>query len=525
MGRGDDASVVVLDDSDSDEDVAVVGPGNTDTTRESKSSVPPKSNANANTNANANVNTSTSLTPRRTGTRRSIRHSKPTSKTKPKPNSTSRYIHHRVAKKFDSEIYFGTIMEFDGKYWKVEYDDGDREDLNEDEVLEGISRWKGSKENVARRSKSSGRSNGSGSSSSSRRRDQEENCDDNNNDKGDNSFYNNRLPKVVSVPRTQTRTRAHHDNAIGKCKSPSPQKEQSPEFEEEWSSHSDHDGEAKITPTSDVNVNDRTSTGKRSRDRSRSRRARTKCDRYTPPEEETKSRPRNKGSRYCTPDDEEPRPHPHPRLQLEKKHDLQTSEEEEEEEEYRPPRKKAGRGRGRGRRNTYSFPYKDAIVAKRFDSILYKGTITGCFEDLSRQAKAKAKAKAKTNTEGDGKQQHADLHRRWLWHVSFDDGDQEDWDLAELLDGLNEIHPYHGRGKKKKGRDANVASNPHAFDTAEGLHYEVDKILDRRVKSKKSGAQVAEYRVSWKGYDYMSWVLAEQLDPNSMAEVRVGLKR
>jgi hypothetical protein len=51
----------------------------------------------------------------------------------------------RIAKKFDKDVYFGTIKGFwvddeDGKaYWDVTYDDDDMEDFSEDELVEALN--------------------------------------------------------------------------------------------------------------------------------------------------------------------------------------------------------------------------------------------------------------------------------------------------------------------------------------------------------------------------------------------------
>lgn len=51
----------------------------------------------------------------------------------------------RIAKRFDKDVYFGTIKGFwvddeDGKaYWDVTYDDNDMEDFSEDELVEALN--------------------------------------------------------------------------------------------------------------------------------------------------------------------------------------------------------------------------------------------------------------------------------------------------------------------------------------------------------------------------------------------------
>jgi len=60
------------------------------------------------------------------------------------------------------------------------------------------------------------------------------------------------------------------------------------------------------------------------------------------------------------------------------------------------------------------FPYQNASVAKYFENTLYYGKIIDCFRDKNSQR----------------------IQQRWLWHVKFNDGDSEDWDLLELQGGI-----------------------------------------------------------------------------------------
>ena len=45
------------------------------------------------------------------------------------------YLKTRIAKRFDDgAIYHGTIVGFNGEYWKVKYDDDDEEEFDKDEL-------------------------------------------------------------------------------------------------------------------------------------------------------------------------------------------------------------------------------------------------------------------------------------------------------------------------------------------------------------------------------------------------------
>ena len=41
----------------------------------------------------------------------------------------------RVTKKFDDDFYDGTVVCYNGEYWRVEFDDGDEEDLNVNQMF------------------------------------------------------------------------------------------------------------------------------------------------------------------------------------------------------------------------------------------------------------------------------------------------------------------------------------------------------------------------------------------------------
>lgn len=59
-------------------------------------------------------------------------------------SSASKYLSCRVAKEFDKVAYYGTVIAYDEevKFWKVEYEDGDKEEYEEDELLKLISLYK-----------------------------------------------------------------------------------------------------------------------------------------------------------------------------------------------------------------------------------------------------------------------------------------------------------------------------------------------------------------------------------------------
>eukprot|EP00584_Thalassiosira_punctigera_P006535 CAMPEP_0172538208 /NCGR_PEP_ID=MMETSP1067-20121228/9646_1 /TAXON_ID=265564 ORGANISM="Thalassiosira punctigera, Strain Tpunct2005C2" /NCGR_SAMPLE_ID=MMETSP1067 /ASSEMBLY_ACC=CAM_ASM_000444 /LENGTH=758 /DNA_ID=CAMNT_0013323661 /DNA_START=132 /DNA_END=2408 /DNA_ORIENTATION=+ len=52
------------------------------------------------------------------------------------------FVRRRIAKDFDGELYFGTIMEYDDSetpvYWHVEYDDGDEEDYSKKDLIKAL---------------------------------------------------------------------------------------------------------------------------------------------------------------------------------------------------------------------------------------------------------------------------------------------------------------------------------------------------------------------------------------------------
>ena len=82
--------------------------------------------------------------------KRTKKRGRPPSKRKPDP---SEWVLRRVGKKFDSGIYFGTIMEYvsasmsqDGEFWHVKYDDGDEEDFDESTLKKALVFYKRHKE-------------------------------------------------------------------------------------------------------------------------------------------------------------------------------------------------------------------------------------------------------------------------------------------------------------------------------------------------------------------------------------------
>ncbi len=50
--------------------------------------------------------------------------------------SHPRWSGKRVAKYFETKVYFGTIVKYQEPYWRVRYDDGDQEDYNSTEIKE-----------------------------------------------------------------------------------------------------------------------------------------------------------------------------------------------------------------------------------------------------------------------------------------------------------------------------------------------------------------------------------------------------
>ena len=55
------------------------------------------------------------------------------------------FVDLRVAKYFKSELYYGTVTKYlppleadEYSLWKIKYDDGDGEDWDRDELLEGV---------------------------------------------------------------------------------------------------------------------------------------------------------------------------------------------------------------------------------------------------------------------------------------------------------------------------------------------------------------------------------------------------
>jgi len=62
------------------------------------------------------------------------------------------YVHRRVAKFFDDDLYFGRVRKYDPKVlegdtemshiWKVTYDDGDKEEYDIEDMVEFLSIYK-----------------------------------------------------------------------------------------------------------------------------------------------------------------------------------------------------------------------------------------------------------------------------------------------------------------------------------------------------------------------------------------------
>ena len=61
-------------------------------------------------------------------------------------NSQTNFIQRRVAKDFNGEIYFGTVTAYDDSdnppFWKIEYDDGDKEEYDKNDLLMGLKLYK-----------------------------------------------------------------------------------------------------------------------------------------------------------------------------------------------------------------------------------------------------------------------------------------------------------------------------------------------------------------------------------------------
>lgn len=55
------------------------------------------------------------------------------------------FVRRRVSKNFDGEIFYGTIMEYDGSetppLWHVEYDDGDEEDFEKKDLIKALKHY------------------------------------------------------------------------------------------------------------------------------------------------------------------------------------------------------------------------------------------------------------------------------------------------------------------------------------------------------------------------------------------------
>lgn len=158
-----------------------------------------------------------------------------------------------------------------------------------------------------------------------------------------------------------------------------------------------------------------------------------------------------------------------------------------------------------------SFPYQNAKVGKYFDKTLYFGIVTGCFV-----------------FDNDMKKKQQQQLQQWLWHISFDDGDQEDWDLQELSIGLSLYEKALVNKEQTNQKDktitedstAEAANEEQPIETDHGRFYQVDEILDRRFKKMKGdGVEIVQYLVSWKNTALEhQWLNSEQLDPNSLAE-------
>jgi hypothetical protein len=53
------------------------------------------------------------------------------------------FINKKVSKVFeDGIIYSGVVTSYDGEYWLIEYDDGDKEDFDQKELQAGILLYK-----------------------------------------------------------------------------------------------------------------------------------------------------------------------------------------------------------------------------------------------------------------------------------------------------------------------------------------------------------------------------------------------
>ena len=59
-----------------------------------------------------------------------------------KPDS---FVHQRIAKDFDGETFFGTIVAWDDSenppFWHVEYDDGDEEDYSKRDLIKALKHY------------------------------------------------------------------------------------------------------------------------------------------------------------------------------------------------------------------------------------------------------------------------------------------------------------------------------------------------------------------------------------------------
>lgn len=56
-------------------------------------------------------------------------------------NNPNAWKGRRVAKYFESLIYYGTVGDYDGEYWHITYDDGDKEDYDAKELLNQLKEY------------------------------------------------------------------------------------------------------------------------------------------------------------------------------------------------------------------------------------------------------------------------------------------------------------------------------------------------------------------------------------------------
>lgn len=148
-------------------------------------------------------------------------------------------------------------------------------------------------------------------------------------------------------------------------------------------------------------------------------------------------------------------------------------------------------------------PYLYAQVAKYFDETIYYGRVTDCFSVESEMAE----------------DDHSPM---WCWHVRFEDGDEEDWDLEELKEGLDAFKsrprrkckfPVSSTHSMRKGdKPVERLSISSASEIEE--YHDVAQVLGRRTKKMRGGFESVEYLVQWKN----SWVGAESLGAEILAK-------